>query len=212
MKTISDVKLSYLVKAIVNLISGKSDSDHTHKFSDTQRIGGIASKAAKLENPRSIHVDLSSKGWVSFDGTRDIKPGVDGVLPLTHGGTGVSSIDELKSSLNLLKVYCDEYDGTANEQEVTSDTKTITVENMTEVLMLVVQPKNNRTKNLTLTAIKGLEQIGIDANSGSTESGRNITFDGNKVSIYDSRGTGSSNKLYNFNSLGETYVYLAIGY
>lgn len=48
-------------------------------------------KAETLTNPRSILVNLASNSGMSFDGSSDITPGVTGVLPVSHGGTGVTS-------------------------------------------------------------------------------------------------------------------------
>ena len=54
-----------------------------------------------LTTPRSIRVDLGSTAAASFDGSANVTPGVSGVLPVTNGGTGVSSLPDLKKDLGL---------------------------------------------------------------------------------------------------------------
>jgi len=51
-------------------------------------ILGNAATASKLETPRNIQVDLESESAGSFDGSADANPGVKGILPIKHGGTG----------------------------------------------------------------------------------------------------------------------------
>lgn len=59
-----------------------------------------AAKADKLTNPRTVQVDLESEAAPSFDGSANVSPGVTGVLPVEHGGTGVASLSN-KSQLVL---------------------------------------------------------------------------------------------------------------
>lgn len=47
--------------------------------------------AEKLETARSITTDLASEE-AAFDGSEDVTPGVSGVLPVAHGGTGASTL------------------------------------------------------------------------------------------------------------------------
>lgn len=49
---------------------------------------GSALTAVALATPRSIQVNLASTTPANFDGTADITPGVNGVLPVSSGGTG----------------------------------------------------------------------------------------------------------------------------
>lgn len=48
--------------------------------------------AGTLKTPRNIQVNLASEEAASFDGSADATPGVSGVLPVKHGGTGASSL------------------------------------------------------------------------------------------------------------------------
>lgn len=48
--------------------------------------------AGTLKTPRNIQTDLASDNAASFDGSADAKPGVTGVLPVKHGGTGQSTL------------------------------------------------------------------------------------------------------------------------
>lgn len=54
---------------------------------------GLNNKTAeKLETARSIKTDLASETAAAFDGSEDVTPGVSGVLPVAHGGTGASTL------------------------------------------------------------------------------------------------------------------------
>jgi hypothetical protein len=72
--------------------------------------------AAKLANGQNIRTKLNSSRTASFDGTKAITPGVEGILPVTNGGTGqsnlanvtvgkASSADKLKVSGNYVNFY-----------------------------------------------------------------------------------------------------------
>lgn len=54
----------------------------------TGNSDGNAASAAKLETARSITANLASTESASFDGSADITPGITGILPIAHGGTG----------------------------------------------------------------------------------------------------------------------------
>ena len=51
-------------------------------------VSGSAGSAAKLSTARTILVNLASTTAGSFDGTKNITPGVSGTLPTARGGTG----------------------------------------------------------------------------------------------------------------------------
>ena len=83
---------------------GAAKKTHKHSANDitsgvlgTARGGlgntsGKAASAEKLATARTVQVDLASEAAPSFNGTANITPGVKGVLPVKHGGTGVSSL------------------------------------------------------------------------------------------------------------------------
>lgn len=83
---------------------GAAAESHKHSAADitsgvlgTARGGlgnanGQAASAVKLATSRTIRVNLGSGSAASFNGTANITPGVTGVLPVDHGGTGVSSL------------------------------------------------------------------------------------------------------------------------
>lgn len=62
---------------------------------------GTAVAAAKLANAQNIRVNLASESNASFNGTAAATPGVDGILPVKHGGTGVDNLNDLKSMLEF---------------------------------------------------------------------------------------------------------------
>ena len=60
--------------------------DHVHPVQTS--VSGSAGSAAKLSTARTILVNLASTTAGSFDGTKNITPGVSGTLPTARGGTG----------------------------------------------------------------------------------------------------------------------------
>ena len=67
----------------------------------TGNTTGLAASATKLANARTIRTNLGSTSAASFNGTANITPGVTGTLPVTKGGTGVTSLDALKDALGI---------------------------------------------------------------------------------------------------------------
>lgn len=73
--------------------------DHTHNYAGSSSAGGAANSANKLATARTIQTNLASTSTASFDGTANVTPGVAGILPIAHGGTGAS--DALSGYYNL---------------------------------------------------------------------------------------------------------------
>ena len=76
-------------------INGKALSEDIElNASDVKALpsDGTAKAATKLETARNLQVNLASTSAANFDGTKDVQPGVTGVLPVTNGGTGVKSL------------------------------------------------------------------------------------------------------------------------
>ncbi len=85
----------------VALLDAEGNLTDSGKALTPEAIGALAAGAAaaagKLATPHSIITDLGSSEAASFDGSEDIEPGVTGILPVAHGGTGSGSIDEVPS-------------------------------------------------------------------------------------------------------------------
>ncbi len=75
-------------KTLGSLVDGKVSSS------------GNSDVATKLETSRSIRTNLASTSVANFDGTGNITPGVNGVLGVGNGGTGVNSYSSLASQLS----------------------------------------------------------------------------------------------------------------
>lgn len=60
-----------------------------------------AMEAEKLSNAYTIQTDLGSNSAVAFNGTKNIEPGVKGILPLGFGGTGVALTASPSLQVNL---------------------------------------------------------------------------------------------------------------
>ena len=69
----------------INNVNNTADSDKT------------VAKANALTNSVNLITDLASSGSISFNGTKDSALGVSGILPISNGGTGQSSISEIKA-------------------------------------------------------------------------------------------------------------------
>lgn len=54
---------------------------------------------AKLSTARAVQTNLASSSSASFDGSANISPGVTGTLPVGNGGTGTTTLPQLKSDL-----------------------------------------------------------------------------------------------------------------
>ncbi len=113
---VSDVtaaELKYLDGVTSNVqtqLNGKAASSHTHSAENitggtlpiarggTGNTTGQAASAVKLVTARTVKTNLGSTSGAAFNGTADISPGVDGILPVTNGGTGASSVDTAPTS------------------------------------------------------------------------------------------------------------------
>ena len=87
----NDARLGELIDSL--------DDDFTAHLTDvnahSKGIAGNAASATKLKTARDIKVNLESESAASFDGTNAVNPGVDGVLPVAHGGTGETALSSV---------------------------------------------------------------------------------------------------------------------
>lgn len=58
---------------------------------------GRSATATKLDVPRALRTNLSSTSAVNFDGSADVSPGVNGILPITNGGRGQSDVSYIRA-------------------------------------------------------------------------------------------------------------------
>lgn len=114
-----------------------SRSDHVHP-AQTSVSGssgsctGNSATATKLATARAIQTNLGSTSSVSFDGSKDIAPGVTGILPLANGGTGSSTAAGVLEKLGLTATaaelnYCDGVTSNIQTQIDSLNTKLTTV-------------------------------------------------------------------------------------
>lgn len=99
----------YICSDTNNIYFGTSDNEKAIRLVDSTINAASASEAVKLANGRKIMVDLGSEEAVIFDGTKDIDgkrnnvtneienpgPGITGILPVKHGGTGTTSLSSI---------------------------------------------------------------------------------------------------------------------
>lgn len=67
----------------------------------TGNSNGIAPKATQLETIRNIKINLASSEPAEFNGSEDVKPGVEGILSIVHGGTGGASVERARQNLEV---------------------------------------------------------------------------------------------------------------
>lgn len=65
----------------------------------------ISKTADQLTTARDVQIDLASKESAAFDGTKNINPGVKGVLSLENGGTNATSADAARQNLGAAPAY-----------------------------------------------------------------------------------------------------------
>ena len=94
-----------------NDLAQKAEKTHQHSAADitsgtlpvdrggTGNTTGNAATATKLATAKTIRTNLGSTNTASFDGTANITPGVDGILPVANGGTGATSASAARTAL-----------------------------------------------------------------------------------------------------------------
>lgn len=87
---------------IVNSAGGISNEYLIDILKGYLPVDGIASAAKKLETGRTIKVDLDSASAATFDGSKNITPGVEGILGVDNGGTGANAIMGRSGVVNKL--------------------------------------------------------------------------------------------------------------
>ncbi|ELP5097082.1 tail fiber protein [Escherichia coli] len=77
----------------------------------TGALTGNADTATKLKTKRSLQVDLQSDNAIDFDGSSNALLGIKGILPITHGGLGASSVSGGRTNLGLGVVDIPQFKG-----------------------------------------------------------------------------------------------------
>lgn len=109
-------------------------------FFGSNNYGGNAETATQLKSARRIQTNLASTTAASFNGTANVTPGVTGILPVAHGGTGQSNLSNVTvgratadASGNVISnTYMPKTGGTFTG-EVTAVTPTSTSDNTTKI-------------------------------------------------------------------------------
>ena len=70
-------------------------------------LQGSATTATTLTTARKIQTNLASSASAAFDGSANVTPGVTGVLPVAHGGTGGSEAAVARKNLAVAPTYMD---------------------------------------------------------------------------------------------------------
>lgn len=76
-----------------------SDAYIKNKPTSLPANGGTASKANTLSTARTIQTNLESTSSESFDGSKNVTPGVTGTLPIANGGTGATTASAALTAL-----------------------------------------------------------------------------------------------------------------
>lgn len=83
---------------------GVPSLDSTGKVPASQ-LPTTSPSAQKLATARNIQTNLSSGSAASFDGTKDITPGVTGILPVAKGGTGAATPEAARGNIGAAPAY-----------------------------------------------------------------------------------------------------------
>lgn len=84
-------------EALSNL--GGAPANHTHEYAGSSTPGGAATSAERLKTARDFTVNLSSTKAASFDGSKNVMPGVSGTLSISNGGTGATTAEKARENL-----------------------------------------------------------------------------------------------------------------
>lgn len=85
----------------LNNVDNTADSEKTVKSAG--ECTGNAATATKLATPRAFRVHLGSMDVANFDGSANATPGVIGTLGVGNGGTGVTTLPNLRKELVVFK-------------------------------------------------------------------------------------------------------------
>ncbi len=73
--------------------------DYTAEQVGALPADATAVSAQKLSAVRTFLINLASTAAANFDGSTNVSPGVTGILPLAHGGTGANSAAQARTNL-----------------------------------------------------------------------------------------------------------------
>ena len=102
-----------------NLPNGGTEGQMLVKRTDTDYdlvYVNVPTNADTLTTPRLMQTELSSSTAIIFDGSADVTPGVRGILPTAHGGTGADSAVGAALSLGRGLGSCDTVAATAAKE------------------------------------------------------------------------------------------------
>lgn len=162
-------KVNSLIESLSTLLSGHtSDSNNPHMVtkeqiglgnvdntSDAEKNVNYAESAAKLKTARTIRTNLAGTSAVNFDGTANVTPGVSGVLGVSNGGTGNSSVDETPTSGSTKMVTSGGvYTALSGKQaSITGGASTIASSNLTASRALI----SNASGKVAVSAVTSTE-------------------------------------------------------
>lgn len=177
----------------------------------TGNTTGLAASATKLAAARTIRTNLAGTAAAGFDGSKNITPGVTGILPAAHGGTGVDSLDGLISALTgqgMAKIAAGSYKGTGTYGADNPCRLTFDFSPKIVYVMKAIVKDTDRRSMLAIGTDAAMIQSGgysyasISENAGSVHI---AAFD-QTVSWYSKSGANGQ-----FNEKESIYRWMAIG-
>ena len=147
------------------------------------------------------------------------RPGVTGTLPVTRGGTGVTSLDALKTALGIggssggnvaTKIIVGKYSGNW-EPSIDGDSKSqiITLSELTAILAVLVIQRNGATfYNRGSGADMHFGGIALANSTCYGSYGVVVSVSGNTFTVTSKRSTYGA---VSANTKGSTYHYIAFG-
>ena len=170
---------------------------------------GRSETADKLTTARTIQTNLASTALASFDGTKNVTPGVTGVLPVANGGTGRTD-GKAPSLVTKRTIDGVNFDGSANihhygtcSTDAGTADKTVTLANFVlatgaevTVRFTVTNTASNPTLNVNGTGAKAIQYRNAAISAGYLAANRTYRF------VYD----GSSYELVGDVDTNTTYT------
>ena len=171
------------------------DSSHRLWMGKDALTSTYSQTAMKLETARTIQTDLESTSSASFDGSNNITPGVMGTLPVSNGGTGVTTVDDIFATYGVEYI---EGTQTASTGAWTGVTKSASLYiGKTIAYKLPYTGSGNAT--LTLTLADGVNTAGGAVYAGNTR--LTTHYPANSIMIMVWNGTNwRTNPYYNTNT------------
>ena len=165
------------------------DKDKFLKSDGTWSKVSAAETANQLSSPVNLQVNLSSAESSSFNGSQDTAIGVTGTLPISSGGTGATSLDNITVG-KANQLHYTECSSESNVAEKSVDCTNFVLEKgvRVSVLFTITNTAKNPTLNVNSTGAKPIYYRGypIPASAIQANSLYDLIYNGSQWLIVGS--------------------------